>query len=75
MAPPAPLPFFDELLRQLQEADGLTVLAEGLGVLRLAAALLQQHAAQRGGLVLVLGATPPPALTRVCTAAPKRVSV
>ena len=50
------LPCYDELLRQLFEADGLAVLAEGLGVLRLAAVLVQQHAVQRGGLVLILGA-------------------
>lgn len=48
-------PFVRAALEQQLEADGLTVLGEGLGLSKLLAACVRLHAAQGGGLVLLLG--------------------
>jgi DNA excision repair protein ERCC-4 len=49
------LPFYTAMMEQLLEHDGLTVLGEGLGLHKLLAAFVRLHAAQGGGLVLLLG--------------------
>jgi DNA excision repair protein ERCC-4 len=49
------LPYFETMIAQLLEHDGLCVLAEGLGLHKLLAAFVRLHAAQGGGLVLLLG--------------------
>jgi DNA excision repair protein ERCC-4 len=49
------LPFYAAMMEQLLEHDGLTVIAEGLGLHKLLAAFVRLHAAQGGGLVLLLG--------------------
>lgn len=43
------------ILAQLVEEDGLAVLGEGMGLTRLLSASVRVHAAQGGGLVLILG--------------------
>ena len=49
------LPFYGAMMEQLLEQDGLLVLGEGLGLPRLLASFVAMHAAQGGGLVLLLG--------------------
>ena len=49
------LPFIRDILEDLLRQDGLCVLAEGLGLPKLLAALVRLQAAQGGGLVLLLG--------------------
>ena len=48
------LPFYGAMVEQLLEHDGLCVLGEGLGLHKLLAACVRLHAAQGGGLVLLL---------------------
>ena len=49
------LEFYATAVEQLLDQDGLCVLAEGLGLHKLLAAFVRLHAAQGGGLVLLLG--------------------
>jgi hypothetical protein len=51
------LPFQQTIVEELLRNDGLTVMAKGLGICTVAAALLTVHhlAADSGGVVLILG--------------------
>ena len=50
------LSIYAELMEQLLREDGIAVLAEGLGLMKLLGAMVRLQSEQQGGLVLVLGA-------------------
>eukprot|EP00191_Tetraselmis_sp_GSL018_P017550 CAMPEP_0177594056 /NCGR_PEP_ID=MMETSP0419_2-20121207/9555_1 /TAXON_ID=582737 /ORGANISM="Tetraselmis sp., Strain GSL018" /LENGTH=305 /DNA_ID=CAMNT_0019085295 /DNA_START=103 /DNA_END=1017 /DNA_ORIENTATION=- len=51
------LDFHEEIVRQFEDENGLCILAAGLGLHKIVAALLARHAVESEGPVLILGAS------------------
>ena len=52
------LPFQQDIIEELLQSDGLTIMGKGMGLSTVAAALLMVHSAtvDSGGVIIILGA-------------------